>query len=138
MAYALLSHAASMSRARVTLGEIGENLACAELERRGYEVLARRYRCRAGEIDIVAKDGPCIVFVEVKTRHGTSFGRGVEAVTWTKRSRIIAVAADFLTRERLVDRPCRFDVVSITMGREGQSIEVFPHAFDVAQGRFRR
>lgn len=127
-----------MSRARITLGEIGENLACAELERRGYEVLARRYRCRSGEIDIIAKDGPCIVFVEVKTRHGTSFGRGVEAVTWVKRSRIIAVAADFLARERLVDHPCRFDVVSITMGRDGQSIDVFPHAFDVGQGGFRR
>lgn len=127
-----------MSRARITLGEIGENLACTELERRGYEIVARRYRCRAGEIDIVAKDGPCIVFVEVKTRHGTTFGRGVEAVTWTKRSRIVAVAADFLARERLGEHPCRFDVVSIAMGREGHSIEVFPHAFDVAHGWFRR
>ena len=59
-----------MSLERVARGKIGEDLACRELERRGYAILARRYRSRVGEIDIVASDGPTLVFVEVKTRDG--------------------------------------------------------------------
>ena len=119
-----------MSRARVALGEIGENLACAELERRGYAILARRYRRRGGEIDIIASDGPAVVFVEVTTRDGSDFGSGAEAVSWFKRRRIIGVAHDFLVRERLTDRPCRFDVVSIAIGGEGPVVEVYTNAFD--------
>ena len=65
-----------MSRSRQTLGKIGEDLACHELERRGYAILARRYRRRGGELDIVARDGETIVFVEVKAREGREFGDG--------------------------------------------------------------
>ena len=125
-----------MSRARVTLGEIGENLACDELERRGYAILARRYRRRGGEVDIIAADGPTVVFVEVKTRAGSDFGSGAEAVSRTKRRRIVGVANDFLVRERLTNRPCRFDVVSIALGREGPVVEVYTNAFDAAGGHF--
>ena len=127
-----------MSRARVTLGEIGENLACAELERRGYAIVARRYRRRGGEIDIIASDGPTVVFVEVKTRAGSDFGSGAEAVSWRKRRRIVGVANEFLVRERLTDRPCRFDVVSIALGREGPVVEVYTNAFDAGGGGFLR
>ncbi len=119
-----------MTRARVTLGEIGENLACAELERRGYAIVARRYRCRSGEIDIIALDGPTVVFVEVKTRAGADYGSGADAVTWTKRRRLVATAHDFLLRQRLVERPCRFDVVAIALGEQGPSVEVYANAFD--------
>ena len=62
--------------ARVALGKTGEDLACAELERRGYAIVARRYRRRGGEIDIIARDGPTMVFVEVKARDGRAFGDG--------------------------------------------------------------
>ena len=127
-----------MSRARVTLGQIGENLACDELERRGYAIVARRYRRRGGEIDIIASDGPTIVFVEVKTRAGSDFGSGAEAVSWRKRRRIVSVANEFLVRERLTDRPCRFDVVSITIGRDGPVAEVYTNAFDAGGGGFLR
>lgn len=125
-----------MSRTRNILGEIGENLACDELERRGYAILARRYRVRGGEIDIIARVGPTVVFVEVKTRDGEAFGRGAEAVTWTKRRRIVAAATDFLVRQRLTERPCRFDVVSIAVGETGPSVEVISHAFDASGDRF--
>ena len=127
-----------MSRARNILGKIGENLACHELERRGYAVLARRYRSRGGEIDIVAAQGPTVVFVEVKTRDGSAYGSGADAVTWTKRRRIVAAATDFLMRHRMIDRPCRFDVVSIVVGAEGPAIEVISHAFDLSDNAFRR
>ena len=69
LAWALLA-VRVMSRARQTLGKIGEDLACRELERRGYAIIARRYRLRGGELDIIARDGPTIVFVEVKARAG--------------------------------------------------------------------
>ena len=121
-----------MTRARVTLGEIGENLACAELERRGYAVVARRYRCRSGEIDIIALDGATVVFVEVKTRAGGDYGSGADAVTWTKRRRLVATAHDFVMRQRLVGRACRFDVVAIALGEQGPSVEVYTNAFDAS------
>src|SRR5439155_24830035 len=69
----------SMSRHRVSLGKTGEDLACRELERRGYAILERRYGQRRGELDIIARDGRTIVFVEVKTRHGRAFGAAIEA-----------------------------------------------------------
>ncbi len=106
-------------------------LACRELERRGLSILARRYRRRGGEIDIVARDGPTIVFVEVKTRHGVAFGVGAEAVTAWKRRRIARLAEDFLLHHRLEDCPCRFDVVSIDVAGGRPSVEVFHNAFDV-------
>lgn len=121
-----------MSRARQILGKAGEDLACRELERRGYAILARRYRRRSGELDIVARDGPTIVFVEVKTREGATFGAGAEALTALKRRRIADVALDYLTRHRLADCPCRFDVVSIDL-RDGEPrLELYRSAFEVA------
>lgn len=116
----------------MALGEIGENLACGELERRGYSVLARRYRRRGGELDIIARDGPTVVFVEVKTRNGRAFGEAAEAVTALKRHRMMQIAADYLTRNSLSTCPCRFDVVSIQMDGAGPIIEVFQNAFDVS------
>jgi putative endonuclease len=115
---------------RAALGKAGENLACRELEQRGLSILARRYRRRGGEIDIVARDGPTVVFVEVKTRGGTSFGAGAEALTEWKRRRITRLAEDFLMRHRLVGCPCRFDVVVIDVASGRPAIEVFHHAFD--------
>ena len=119
-----------MSRARVTLGEIGENLACEELVRRGYEILVWRWRLRGGEIDIIALDGRSVVFVEVKTRAGAEYGTGADAITWQKRRRMVGLAAHFMARERLLDRAVRFDVVSIALADDGPRIEVYQGAFD--------
>jgi putative endonuclease len=120
-----------MSNARQTLGKIGEDLACQELQRRGYAILARRYRRRGGELDIVARDGQTIVFVEVKTREGCDFGEGAESVTRFKRRRMASVALDYMARNNLVERPCRFDVVSIEMGERAPRIELYQNAFDI-------
>jgi len=118
-----------MTLARVALGKIGENLACRELERRGYAILARRYRRRGGELDIVARDGGTIVFVEVKARRGQDWGGGAEAVTPLKQRRMAQIAMDYLVRHRLAGHPCRFDVVSIDVGPGKPAIEVFRNAF---------
>jgi putative endonuclease len=111
------------------LGKIGEDLACRELEVRGYAILARRYRRRAGELDIIARDGPTVVFVEVKAREGREFGDAVEAVTSLKRRRMTRVALEYLVRHRLTHCPCRFDVVSIHMENEQPVIKLYQNAF---------
>lgn len=118
-----------MSRARQALGRIGEDLACRELERRGYAIVARRYRRRHGEIDIIARDGPTMVFVEVKAREGRQFGEACEAVTGLKRYRMAQIALDYLVRHRLADCPCRFDVVSIHLEGGRSTIDVVQNAF---------
>ena len=119
-----------MSHDRVALGKTGENLACGELERRGYVILARRYRRRGGELDVIARDGQTLVFVEVKTRDGRAFGEGVDAVTARKRRRITQVALDYVARHGLTDCPCRFDVVSIQIDGSRSTIHLFRSAFD--------
>lgn len=119
-----------MSRERQALGLAGEDLACRELERRGYEILARRYRRRGGEVDIVAREGTTTVFVEVKTRDGLAFGAGGEAIGAFKRRRMTRVALDYLARHGLVERPCRFDVVVIEVSGLTPQIEVYTNAFD--------
>jgi putative endonuclease len=121
-----------MSRARQTLGKIGEDLACKELERRGYAILTRRYRRRVGELDIVARDGGTLVFVEVKTRDSLEFGSGGEAITALKRRRMAVVADEYLVSHRLTGCACRFDVVAIDFQKGVPVIEIYMNAFGVA------
>ena len=121
-----------MSHHRVVLGKTGEDLACRELERRGYAITARRHRCRGGELDIIARDGPTILFVEVKAREGREFGEASEAVTAWKQRKMTRLAVDYVMRHHLTDRPCRFDVVSIHFDAATPVIEVFPNAFEAA------
>jgi len=121
-----------MTQQRVTLGKLGEDLAVRELERRGYAILARRYRRRGGELDIVALDGTTVVFVEVKTRDGDAFGDGTDAVTPLKQRRMTQLAIDYMMRHRLAGVSCRFDVVSVRVDAEQPSIEVVQNAFDAA------
>jgi putative endonuclease len=118
-----------MSRSRVALGKTGEDLACRELERRGYAIVARRHRCRGGEIDIIACDGATLVFVEVKARDGHAFGSASEAVTAQKQRRIVRLASEYVMRHHLSGRPCRFDVVSIHFDAGDADIEVYQNAF---------
>ena len=118
---------------RISLGKCGEDHACRELERRGYAILARGYRTRFGEIDIIARDGPTIVFVEVKARTDDRYGGGAAAVTLHKQAKMTAVAEDYLARRRLHDVPCRFDVVAIGFSRDGKMlVEVYQNAFEAA------
>jgi putative endonuclease len=120
-----------MSLARVAFGKIGEDLACRELRRRGYAIIARRYRVRGGELDIVARDGETLVFVEVKARADAAFGGAAAAVTALKQHRIGRLAEDYLARHRLTDIPCRFDVVSISFETGVPRVDVIRNAFDL-------
>jgi putative endonuclease len=123
-----------MTLARQHLGKSGEDLACCELEARGYAIVARRYRQPGGEIDIIARDGPTLVFVEVKTRDGHEFGDAAEAVTARKRRRMARTAIDYMMRHHIAECPCRFDVVSIHLESGAPVIELFANAFDAPSG----
>ncbi|PYQ05302.1 MAG: YraN family protein [Acidobacteria bacterium] len=94
-------------------GVPGESLACRHLEGNGFVILARNYRCRSGEVDVIARHGEVTVFVEVKERHGASHGAGCDSVTFGKRRRIVRAARLYAVSHRLDDTPLRFDVVSI-------------------------
>ena len=120
-----------MTHARQSLGKAGEDLACRELERRGYAIVARRYRAHRGELDIIARDGATLVFVEVKAREDLRYGDGAEAITALKRWRMAQVALDYMARHQVAECPCRFDVVSIHFEAGQPVIEVFQNAFDV-------
>jgi putative endonuclease len=117
---------------RHVLGKMGENLACIELRRLGYSILATRHRTRFGEIDIVARHEGFTVFIEVKTRTADDFGGGLEAVTPRKQRRIAQMAIDYVARLDQHDTPCRFDVVTVDVGDGEPRVEVYPHAFDSA------
>ena len=103
-------------------GQAGEDLACSELRRSGLRIVERNFRCRGGEIDIIAEDGGVVVFVEVKERRSASHGTAVEAVTPLKRHRLLRAAHLYAAQNGLSDSPLRFDVVAIDWGAEGASI----------------
>lgn len=118
-------------RDRVRSGEAGEDLACDYLRARGYQILERNFRCRSGEVDIVAREGLATVFVEVKDRRGGSHGEGFEAVTFGKRRRLIRAARLYAASKGVSEQPIRFDVVSIDRA-DGQSrVRHDQDAFDV-------
>ena len=125
-----------MTYERLGLGMTGEDLACRELEQRGYAILARRYRGKTGEIDIVAREGDSLVFVEVKARASREFGSAAEAVTPMKQRQLLRVANEYLVQHRIHDCPCRFDVVAIQFEKGSgphagaAEIVVFQNAFD--------
>jgi putative endonuclease len=94
-------------------GQPGEAMACEHLLRKGFKILDRNYRCRSGEVDVVARDGEATVFVEVKERHGDAHGEGYEAVTFGKRRRLIRAARLYAASHGISETPIRFDVVSV-------------------------
>lgn len=100
-----------MSHGRHAFGQAGETEAERRLRRQGYRILARNYRTRLGELDLVAESGDLLVFVEVKSRRTGAYGGGMQAVDARKQARMIRLAAQYLARHRIRDRCCRFDVI---------------------------
>lgn len=115
-------------------GAAGEALACRHLESSDYAILARNYRCRFGEIDIIARHGPTTVFVEVKERRATSHGEGHESVVLPKRRRIVRAAMLYAAQHGLGDTALRFDVVSVVWKDGRPVVRHDQGAFD-ADGR---
>jgi putative endonuclease len=117
---------------RVT-GLKGEEAAARFLARSGYAIVDRNVRTRAGEIDLVARDGPTLVFVEVKTRRDMEGDPPQAAVNTRKQNRLGKLAQGYLKLKRVRQTPCRFDVVSVIFNDEGgvKAIRHIPNAFSV-------
>lgn len=108
-------------------GAYYENLVAEYLKTQGYEILEKNYRCRIGEIDLIAKEGETLVFVEVKYRRDDKMGDPKEAVDQKKQKKISMTASYYLMREcGRMDIPCRFDVAVVL----GDQIEVVKNAFE--------
>lgn len=109
-------------------GRLAEDLAARFLERKGLKIVARNYRCRGGEIDLVCRDGKALVFVEVRLRRNAAFGGAAASVTSTKQRRIILAAQHFLTTNALTESDCRFDCILMN-GVSGDRLEWLRDAF---------
>ena len=118
-----------MTRERMRTGAEGEDRARETLERAGYRILSRNYRCRHGEVDLVAEEGDVIAFVEVKARRSGIYGIPALSVTRAKRRRILRAALHWLLSRGMPDRPVRFDVVSLREGAAGWEVEILRGAF---------
>jgi putative endonuclease len=121
-----------MLNSRQQYGHKSESAAVDFLQRNGYRILTRNYRTRLGEIDIIAKDGQTIVFVEVKARRSNRYGLAKAAVTPAKQRKISMVALQYLKEARLADTSARFDVVAIYNRNNSSRIEIIKNAFELA------
>lgn len=114
------------------VGSQYENRAAEFLEKQGYAILERNYQSRAGEIDLIARDGDCLAFVEVKYRRDKRRGQALEAVNFQKQRRISRAALLYRAQNRISEEtPCRFDAVGI----DGEQITLVKNAFDFCGGK---
>lgn len=107
-------------------GNLGEDRACELLRKSGYKILLRNHKTKFGEIDIIAKEKDCLVFIEVKARRSDSFGSPLEAITKYKKNNIRKSALSFLNNPGVKFKSVRFDIVSITCDK----VEIVKDAID--------
>ncbi len=118
---------------QTTTGAQGEEIAGRYLLSRKYKILHRNYRCRYGEIDIIARQKNVLVFVEVKTRRNYAFGSPLEAVSLKKQRAISAVAQEYLQHARLNGSAARFDVIAVHLKSDCPEIEHIENAFELPE-----
>ncbi len=122
-----------MTKQRLELGKFGEDLALKELERLGYKKIVSNYNCALGEVDLIAKDGDVLVFVEIKTRKGKSIGYTKEAVNTRKMRQLSKVALYYMKSFKCFEVRARFDVVAVSLTHGNRpEIEVIKNAFELA------
>ncbi|WP_168122267.1 YraN family protein [Paenibacillus sp. HB172176] len=118
-----------MSHDRRRIGKLGENEACLRLQASGYTIREMNWRCRSGEIDIIAELEGRIVFIEVRTRRLSGLGRfgtAAESIDYRKQQQVRRVAQSYMQFEKLLNRPIRFDAIAISLA-ERDRIHSFVH-----------
>lgn len=120
----------------VSIGNIGEEAAVKALKKQGYKIIARNYRSKMGEIDIIAKDGEYTVFVEVRLRKSNDFGSPADTIDKRKQQKIIKTAQYYTVKNDIYDTPMRFDAVLINARIENdkladENIEIIKNAFQL-------
>jgi len=118
-----------MKDPRRQLGDAGEDLAAAALKQQGYKILERNYETSLGEIDLIARQGKVLVFIEVKTRKNERFGAPQDAVNPAKQNKYRRLADYYLKQKRLGEVLVRFDVVGIIIGKDAPRVEIIQNAF---------
>ena len=113
------------------VGLIGEETAVRALKKRGYKILERNHTTRFGEIDVIAEEGGCLVFVEVKKRNTDQFGDALSAITRTKQRHMVKSALWYMKKHKCFDRHVRFDAV----GLDGEQVKIVKSAFMVEDDR---
>jgi putative endonuclease len=121
-----------MLNSKQQFGIHAEDLAVRHLKRRGYKIVARNYRTQAGEIDIIARDGRTLVFIEVKGRQSARFGSAKAAVTHRKQQQVAKVALWYLKETEQMGASARFDVVAVTRRAGETTVEIVRNAFPLA------
>ena len=109
-----------MRMSRRQVGDRGERLAADYLRARGYDIIERNFRCREGEIDIVARQGETLVFVEVRTRRGRDFGTPEESISSLKQQRLVSLAEAYVQAHDQPNETWRIDVVAVELGPNGE------------------
>ena len=121
-----------LTKERLEIGQFGEELAYKKIKRLGFRSIVRNYRCPLGEVDLIAKDGDTLVFIEIKTRRGNTIGYAKEAVTPKKQRQLSKVALAYMKSNHCPEAKARFDVIAICLGSGEPEIEVIKNAFDLA------
>jgi putative endonuclease len=119
-----------LTREKKHKGARGEESVSAYLLEQGYRILERNFRCPLGEMDIIARDGGTIVFVEVKTRSSRRFGTPQEAIDLRKQRRMTAIALFYLKGRGWLGEPARFDVAAVTLEDGDAAVTLYRNAFD--------
>jgi putative endonuclease len=121
-----------MSRQNIEVGKRGEDEVVKFLQKQGHKIVQRNYKNKLGEMDIIAKDGKTLCFIEVKTRTNLHFGYPQEAITRQKQKKLNRVALSYLKQYNLLNFPARFDIASVMLHNQNKSeIEIIKNAFSV-------
>ncbi|MDD5156361.1 MAG: YraN family protein [Candidatus Omnitrophica bacterium] len=121
-----------MRRSNLYLGNLGEEAALEFLKASGYKILARNYKSKLGEIDIIAADKDTVCFIEVKARASDRFGLPQEALSGFKQRQISKAALGFLKDKKLLEKRARFDVIALTYQKGSPKIELIKDAFELS------
>jgi putative endonuclease len=120
-----------MTRARLQTGREGGEIAVRYLRENGYLVLERNFRCPLGEMDIIARHGDVLVFVEVRSRRSEGYGEPIESIGVVKQKKLSRIALYYIQKHHLQGRKARFDVLGVKIQPGGNKIDLVRDAFDV-------
>lgn len=120
-----------MSHQRLDLGKLGEDLALQHILQQQYQIIQRNFRCKTGEIDIIAKDRHIVVFIEVRAKTSDAYGPAYNMVTPSKHKQVKRVALHYISQQNLINTQFRFDVIGITFqpGSDDYQLDHIQNAF---------
>jgi len=121
-----------MTNKRISLGKRGEEIAVSYLKGLKYKIIERNYKCKFGEVDIIADDRKTLSFIEVKTRSSLDYGHPYHVVNKRKQHQISKVALEYINKNDMHDIDARFDVLAVQVSPEGEKIELIKNAFELS------